>query len=508
MSEALRRAIHVYASDRRKLAPDANRPIRVGEMGAAGPKTQSDAAFRLGRKGALGSACSPTAFWGVQDRREFVRLLRVVPDELTARYEREAASVPQGPRLIIGLSAAFIEVALTLQQVHGRRLDPLELLVADSLLAYAASLLVDTSPETQDAFASVIQRFSESTAAGRVDLPLRAWLVDAMHGRVATAGASGAGEDSALEGESELALIEAELRRQLLVDPSCVADPMTRLIAAGGKRLRPILAVTTAKLGPHDAVRARRYAVALEFLHCATLVHDDYIDRSPRRRNAPSIAALEGGEKAVAVGDYYFAKAVRSVVKLERPEIVVTVTSALRAICGSQIEELLQRECSPDWRSYVRIARGKTGALFSAACAGGAQLSATPSPAVDRLRRYGELIGVAFQIVDDVIDFGRVSGKPAGQDVRNGTLSLPIRYALEDDRAGPELRAMLMLRPDDEATVERVMRAVTATGALERSRARAEHLAARALRTLSQGGLDRDLPALVDLVRMAVNRAA
>jgi geranylgeranyl pyrophosphate synthase len=199
---------------------------------------------------------------------------------------------------------------------------------------------------------------------------------------------------------------------------------------------------------------------------------------------------------------------VRAVVELERPEIVVTVTSALRAICGSQIEELLQRECSPDWRSYVRIARGKTGALFSAACAGGAQLSDTPSPAVDRLRRYGELIGVAFQIVDDVIDFGRVSGKPAGQDVRNGTLSLPIRYALEDDRAGPELRAMLMLRPDDEATVERVMRAVTATGALERSRARAEHLAARALRTLSQAGLDRDLPALVDLVRRAVDRAA
>jgi hypothetical protein len=219
MSEAVRRAIHVYASEGRKLAPDANRPIRVGEMGAAiGPKTQSDASFRLGRKGALGSACSPTAFWGFQDRREFVRLLRVVPDELTARYEREAASVPQGPRLIIGLSAAFIEVALTLQQVHGRRLDPLELLVADSLLAYAASLLVDTSPETQDAFASVIQRFSESTAAGRVDLPLHAWLVDAMHGRVATAGASGAGEDSAPEGESELALIEAELRRQLLVD--------------------------------------------------------------------------------------------------------------------------------------------------------------------------------------------------------------------------------------------------------------------------------------------------
>jgi geranylgeranyl pyrophosphate synthase len=292
-------------------------------------------------------------------------------------------------------------------------------------------------------------------------------------------------------------------------DPPAGAYPLARLVGGGGKRLRSRLALAAADVGPTPRPGlAVQYAAALEILHSASLAHDDYIDASPLRRNAPTIAALEGAERAVTVGHYYFGKALQAVIELEQRNVLATVAAALRAICRSQTDELFRRGRASGWTSYVRIAHGKTGALFAAASAGGAELSGTRRPLVARLRSYGDLIGVAFQITDDLIDFSDATGKPVGQDIRTGTLSLPIRYALEDEVVGPELRAILGRPLDDEATVERVIVAVTATDAIARAREHAERLVERALGILSTRDLDRARPALVHLARMAVDRAA
>ncbi|MFI5283703.1 MAG: secondary thiamine-phosphate synthase enzyme YjbQ, partial [Candidatus Dormibacterales bacterium] len=195
------------------------------------------------------------------------------------------------------------------------------------------------------------------------------------------------------------ALVELELTRQLLVDPDPVALPMRRLVEAGGKRVRPRLVQLTAALGPRtDPLRAAELAAAVELLHNATLIHDDYVDESTHRRGRPTVAAAEGPERAIAVGDYYFAKATRLIAQIGNRAVTSAIAEALEAICASQIDDVALRGAYPgDRESYLRVVRGKTAALFSAACAAGALLSEARPDVVEALRRYGELLGTAFQ---------------------------------------------------------------------------------------------------------------
>src|SRR4029077_3984178 len=224
-----------------------------------------------------------------------------------------------------------------------------------------------------------------------------------------------------------------ELNRQLLADPDPVAVPMRRLVEAGGKRLRPRLVQLTAHVGPrHDPQRAAALAAAVELLHNATLIHDDYVDESTHRRGRPTVAAAEGPERATAVGHFYFAKATRMIAEIGNRDVTSAIAEALEAVCASQIDDVALRGAYPgDRESYLRVVRGKTASLFSAACASGALLSGATPEAVGALRRYGELLGTALQTVDDMVDFSPSSGKPVGLDIRQRVLSLPLIYAAD-----------------------------------------------------------------------------
>lgn len=302
-------------------------------------------------------------------------------------------------------------------------------------------------------------------------------------------------------------LIEVELARQLMVDPDPVAVPMRRLVEAGGKRLRPKLVQLTAGLGPkNEPLRAAGLAAAIELLHNATLVHDDYVDESTHRRGRPTVAAAEGPERAIAVGDYYFAKATRLVAEIGNPEVTSEVAEALEAICASQIDDVALRGAFPgDRESYLRVIKGKTASLFSAACASGALLSEARPEIVGALRRYGELLGTAFQMADDLVDFSPSSGKPVGLDIRQRVLSLPLIYAAEDRAVGPEVRRLLAGSLGDEE-VNRVAELVMSSGALRRVRDEAVELVATAVRELESVELDGLRPVLMSLARSAVDR--
>ncbi len=144
--------------------------------------------------------------------------------------------------------------------------------------------------------------------------------------------------------EMQESLIEVELTRQLMVDPEPVAAPMRRLVEAGGKRIRPKLVQLTAAVGPrNDQLRATELAAAVELLHNATLIHDDYVDESTHRRGRPTVAASEGPERAIAVGDYYFAKATRLIAEIGNPGVTSALAEALEAICASQIDDVALR---------------------------------------------------------------------------------------------------------------------------------------------------------------------
>ena len=314
------------------------------------------------------------------------------------------------------------------------------------------------------------------------------------------------------EGRGRMAqteLVELELSRQLLVDPEPVSAPMRRLVEAGGKRLRPKLVQLTAGLGPRsEPLRAAALAAAVELLHNATLIHDDYVDESTHRRGRPTVAAAEGPERAVAVGDYYFAKATRLIAEIGNPSVTSTIAEALEAVCASQIDDVALRGAYPgDRDSYLRVVRGKTAALFAAACASGAQLSEAGPETVDALRRYGDLLGVAFQMADDMVDFSPSSGKPVGLDIRQRVLSLPLIYAAEDRTVGPEVRKLLAGALGD-AEVGRVTELVTASGALQRVRGEAEALVEAAVHQLEKVELDGLRPTLISLARSAVDRIA
>jgi len=302
-------------------------------------------------------------------------------------------------------------------------------------------------------------------------------------------------------------LVELELARQLRVDPEAVASPMRRLVEAGGKRLRPKLVQLTAGIGPrNDPVRAVELAAAVEFLHNATLIHDDYVDESTHRRGRPTVAAAEGPERAIAVGDYYFAKATRLIAEIGNPGVTSAVAVALEAICASQIDDVALRGAYPgDRESYLRVVRGKTASLFAAACASGALLSDAASEVVEALRRYGDLLGIAFQMADDMVDFSPSSGKPMGLDVRQRVLSLPLIYAAEDRVVGPEVRRLLAGSLGDNE-VGRVTDLVASSDALPRVRKEAQDLIDAAVRELETVELDGLRPTLISLARSAVDR--
>jgi octaprenyl-diphosphate synthase len=304
-------------------------------------------------------------------------------------------------------------------------------------------------------------------------------------------------------------LIELELFRQLLVDPEPVSAPMRRLVEAGGKRLRPRLVQLTAGIGPRaEPLRAAALAAAVELLHNATLIHDDYVDESTHRRGRPTVAAAEGPERAVAVGDYYFAKATRLIAEIGNRSVTSTIAGALEAICASQIDDVALRGAFPgDHDSYLRVVRGKTAALFAAACASGALLSEASSEIVEALRRYGDLLGVAFQMADDMVDFSPSSGKPVGLDIRQRVLSLPLIYAAEDREVGPEVRRLLEGTLGD-AEVDRVAELVAISGALERVKGEAQALVDAAVHEIETIELDGLRPILISLARSAVDRNA
>ena len=307
--------------------------------------------------------------------------------------------------------------------------------------------------------------------------------------------------------EAQESLIEVELTRQLMVDPEPVAAPMRRLVEAGGKRIRPKLVQLTAAIGPrNDQLRATELAAAVELLHNATLIHDDYVDESTHRRGRPTVAAAEGPERAIAVGDYYFAKATRLIAEIGNPGVTSAVAEALEAICASQIDDVALRGSYPgDRDSYMRVIRGKTASLFAAACASGAMLSEAAPEVVGTLRRYGDLLGTAFQMADDLVDFSPSSGKPVGLDIRQRVLSLPLIYAAEDRVVGPEVRRLLAGSLGD-AEVSRVTELVTSTDALPRVHKEAQALIDAAVRELEAVELDGLRPTLVGLARSAVDR--
>jgi geranylgeranyl pyrophosphate synthase len=297
--------------------------------------------------------------------------------------------------------------------------------------------------------------------------------------------------------------VEARLAELARGHGPVLAEHAGATIAAGGKRLRPLLVLLAAGPPPGEADDVVRAAVAVELVHSATLVHDDVLDAADLRRGRPTVWAAAGRDMAVAVGDLLFSRAFAELALTGSLEAVRVLSRASSALAEG---ELLQRDDA--WNAavpverYLRRCELKTAALFEAACELGAREGAPQ--ALDALRAFGRAIGLAFQILDDVLDVSgpaERTGKPRGTDLLDGTVTLPLILARErDDGLGAlELRA---IRTPQEAA--EVCDRIAATGALEEARRRALELVAGAKAALPGARLGDGQRAALELVADSV----
>ncbi len=208
----------------------------------------------------------------------------------------------------------------------------------------------------------------------------------------------------------------------------------SHIIAAGGKRLRPVLALAAARLCNYQGQRQRKLAAAVELLHTATLLHDDVVDASELRRGLPSANALYGNQPSILVGDFLFSRAFQLMVEDGSIDVLRILATATAIIAEGEVLQLsAKNDSATSEQTYLEIVRAKTAELFAAACRVGAVIAARPAAEEEALRTFGLNLGIAFQIIDDVLDYDaqqETLGKSIGDDFHEGKITLPVILAI------------------------------------------------------------------------------
>ncbi len=304
----------------------------------------------------------------------------------------------------------------------------------------------------------------------------------------------------------DLKAVEHLLAARVASPVSIIPDLSGYIVAAGGKRLRPMITLLSAHAcgGANPATHA--LAAAVEFIHTATLLHDDVVDESELRRGRPAAKTIWGNKASILVGDFLFARAFNLLVETNSLEILNRLATASTTISEGEVRQLaaMQARDLPT-EEYLAIVEAKTGALFEAAAETGA-LSAGGAAHAGALASYGKNLGLAFQIVDDALDYGgttSVIGKSVGDDFREGKITLPViiarRRGSDEDRAFWD-RALDPSRQED-SDLAHAVHLIRATGAAEATLQEAEayaSLAKGALRTLPASRYRQALEALAD----------
>lgn len=287
------------------------------------------------------------------------------------------------------------------------------------------------------------------------------------------------------------------------------ADVVYQMIGAGGKRLRPALVILSAGGCDHgDSVHLA--AMGVELIHTASMLHDDYLDDAATRRGVRTAHERLGPKTAVLVGDYYFGKGAHLLASIGSSEIDVIISRTLRDLSVGELLEVSGRgDFGITAEVYMERARLKTASLLSASCECGAIVAGRDDRSRRAFRRYGELLGLVFQITDDVLDYtcdAAELGKPAGGDLRQGLATLPLIHAIDDPLVATELRAELRNGEVSEAAAERVVAMVLGSDGVGRALDDARRLGGDAIAALEGLPDGEPVRALRELVRLALDR--
>ncbi|WP_106767977.1 polyprenyl synthetase family protein [Paenibacillus faecalis] len=281
--------------------------------------------------------------------------------------------------------------------------------------------------------------------------------------------------------KKDMDVIEKELYRSIEGDDSQLAKTSMHLLKAGGKRLRPIFVLMGGKFGNYDIEKLKFIAVPLELIHSASLVHDDVIDDADMRRGKPTVKSKWDNRIAMYTGDYIYGKALTLTTNLKDPEIHRILSKAMVEMSVGEMEQIRDFfNCDQSVRRYLLRIRRKTSILIAVSCQLGAMAAGAPRVVSNNLYRFGYNVGMAFQIQDDLLDLcgtEKQIGKPPGSDIRQGNITLPVIYALQES----EIRQPLLKEIDRIHTLNGQCDVSEAVGMIKSSSgiARAEELADR-----------------------------
>ena len=283
------------------------------------------------------------------------------------------------------------------------------------------------------------------------------------------------------------------------------------IISAGGKRLRPLVVLLSARACGADSSEQHTLAAIIEFLHTATLLHDDVVDTSDLRRGRSTANALWGNAPSVLVGDFLYSRAFEMMVALGNMQIMQILANATNVIAEGEVLQLSKvRDANTDEATYMEVIRSKTAMLFEAASHSAAVLAGAKADQVEALREFGDALGIAFQLMDDLLDYSGDAaemGKNVGDDLAEGKPTLPLIYTM---RHGTEEQAALVRQAIQKGGIEDITpirEAVTASGALDYTARLAQQHADRAIALLDTLPASEYRDALEQLARFAVKRS-
>ncbi len=279
--------------------------------------------------------------------------------------------------------------------------------------------------------------------------------------------------------QNDLEQVEVRLRDSVRLDYAPLTEVFANLIASGGKRIRPALAVLSTQFGIANQAKMETLAVAVELVHAATLIHDDLIDKSPVRRGAPTLNSRWSGTATVLAGDFLLARAADVAASIDNFRVMRLFARTLMVICEGEIrQDFAGGHWPPNRAEYYRHIESKTAALFVAATEGGAIISDCPEEQILALRAYGHNFGMAYQVVDDILDFAsdeQELGKPVGSDLRQGTFTLPVFYFMDQDPRASMLTNLLA------ENIEELIQAIRTSPAIDAAKVEARQFTQNAI---------------------------
>jgi octaprenyl-diphosphate synthase len=309
---------------------------------------------------------------------------------------------------------------------------------------------------------------------------------------------------------ADMDAVNSVIRRQLHSDVPLVNQIADYIISAGGKRIRPVLVLLMANAYAYRGTAHHTLAAVVEFIHTATLLHDDVVDESSMRRGRQTANALFGNAASVLVGDFVYSRAFQMMVSVGDMRVMTILADATNVIAEGEVLQLLNMH-DPDVTEerYLQVIRSKTAKLFEAAAQLGALVAGASSQEIDIAAEFGRSLGTAFQLIDDVLDYsGNAAdiGKNVGDDLREGKPTLPLIYLMQ--HGTPEQRTLVRrcIEHGDEAHFDQILAAITESGALDYTRKAAETASRRAIDCLKHLPDSQAKDSLLNLCAFAVGR--